>query len=329
MRLFLSAVRAAALAIPMLAALPAAAGLAVVLNSGEDTISLIDTDTYKETARRPIGREPHHLMRTPDGRDLIIGNAVGNDLVFVNPATGEVMKRVDQIADPYQLGFTPDRKWFVTAALRLDRVDVYDARAIGDRKLEVVKRIPIRSMPSHLAFAADSRRVFTTLQDAGEAAAIDIIDGKILWQTKVGPEPAGIWIDAKNERLLMGIMGSDHVAVVGTKDGKVLDRIVVGKGAHQVYEDKARGLLYVSSRVDNTITALDRDSLKVVRTYKVGPGPDCMEIGRGGKELWYTARWAKRVEVLDLDTGKVIKKITVGRSPHGIHLYPDAKTASR
>lgn len=329
MRIVYGAALAASLLIQGFAAQPASAGLAIVLNSGEDTISLIDTDTYKEVGRKPIGREPHHLMLTPDRRDLLIGNAVGNDLVFLNPATGETIKRLDKIADPYQLGFTPDRKWFVTAALRLDRVDVYDASAIGERKLNLVHRIPIKTMPSHLAFAADSRRVYVTLQDAGEAAAVDIIDGNILWQTKIGTDTAGLWLHPNGDKLLIAVMGSDHLAVVDTKDGKVVDKIVTGKGTHQLYEDKARGLLYVTARVDNTITAVDANTFEVKRTYKVGHGPDCMEIFRGGKELWYTARWAKRVEVLDLESGKVIKKIPVGRSPHGIYLHPDAKTASR
>ena len=329
MRIARGAALAAIMLIQGFAAVPAAAGLAIVLNSGEDTISLIDTDTYKEIGRKPVGREPHHLMLTPDKRDLLIGNAVGNDLVFVNPATGEALKRLDQIADPYQLGFTPDRKWFVTAALRLDRVDVYDAKAIGERKLDLVHRIPIKSMPSHLAFAADSRRVYVTLQDAGAAAAVDIIDGKILWQTKIGPDTAGLWLTPKGDKLLIAVMGSDHLAVVDTKDGRVLDKIVTGKGTHQLYEDKGRNLLYVTARVDNTIAAVDANTFKVTRVFKVGPGPDCMEIFRGGKELWYTARWAKRVEVLDLESGKVIKKIPVGRSPHGIYLHPDAKTVSR
>ncbi len=323
-----SAAAAAALLI-LAGGSPARAGLAIVLNSGEDTISLIDTETYKEKGKRPIGREPHHLMPTPDGKELIIGNAVGNDLVFLNPATGDVLGRTPQVADPYQLGFTPDRKWFVTAALRLDRVDIYDASKVGERKFSLVKTLPLRSMPSHLAFAPDSRRVYVTVQDTGEIAAVDLIDHKILWQAKVGPEPAGIWLDAKRERVLSGIMGGDYVSVVSTRDGKLLDKIAVGKGAHQIYEDRQRGLLYVSARVDNTITAIDRDTLKVVRTYKAGPGVDCMELAKGGRELWYTARWAKRVEVLDLESGKVIAKIPVGRSPHGIFVHETARTAAR
>ncbi len=46
----------------------ARAEMAIALNSGDDSISLIDTQTYLEVARTPIGKEPHHLMATPDDR---------------------------------------------------------------------------------------------------------------------------------------------------------------------------------------------------------------------------------------------------------------------
>ena len=44
------------------------AQVAFVLNSAEDTVSLIDTKTYKEISRNRVGREPHHLMATPDDK---------------------------------------------------------------------------------------------------------------------------------------------------------------------------------------------------------------------------------------------------------------------
>ena len=108
--------------------LPAAtAQVAFVLNSAEDTVSLVDTKTYKEISRNRVGREPHHLMATPDDKSLIVANVQSNDLVFFDPITGEMQKRVPKISDAYQLGYSPDRKWFVAASLALDRVDMYTA----------------------------------------------------------------------------------------------------------------------------------------------------------------------------------------------------------
>jgi len=143
----------AALALAATIATDAAADTRViVINSADDSISLIDPRTYAETARVPIGREPHHLMPTPDGRDLLVANAAGNELVVTDPRTGAIRKRLPGIPDPYQLAYSPDRRWFVTAGLRLNRIDVYEADG-----LKPVKRLPIDSMPSHIAFTPDSK----------------------------------------------------------------------------------------------------------------------------------------------------------------------------
>jgi hypothetical protein len=103
----------------------AQANVVVVLNSGEASVSIIDKDTRREVRRFEVGKEPHHLLRTPDGKTLIVANAASNELIFLDPVTGAEQRRIRDIPDPYQLGYSPDRRWFVTASLRLDRVDVY------------------------------------------------------------------------------------------------------------------------------------------------------------------------------------------------------------
>jgi len=93
----------AALALP----LSALAQVAVVLNSRDATVSLIDQATFKEVARLDVGKEPHHLYPTPDNKTLIVANAVSDDLHFLDPRTGEIRGRLRNIIDPYHLAFCP------------------------------------------------------------------------------------------------------------------------------------------------------------------------------------------------------------------------------
>lgn len=67
----------------------------LVLNSGDASVSLSDLDARKEIRRYQIGREPHHLMATPDGSALIVANAAGNDLMFLDPTSGELLLPLD------------------------------------------------------------------------------------------------------------------------------------------------------------------------------------------------------------------------------------------
>ena len=96
-----------------------------VLNSLDATISIIDPVTMTETRRIPSGKEPHHLYLSPDEKSLLVANAVGNTITLVDPRTGQVQRTMTEIVDPYQLRFSPDMKWFVTAANRLNHVDIY------------------------------------------------------------------------------------------------------------------------------------------------------------------------------------------------------------
>ncbi len=105
----------------------AQAEVAIVLNSGDGTVSLVDKTTYQEIKKIYVGREPHHLMSLPDNSALMVANSVSNDLVFLDPISGQIKSRLSNISDPYQLAFSADKKWFATTSLRLDRVDIYQA----------------------------------------------------------------------------------------------------------------------------------------------------------------------------------------------------------
>jgi DNA-binding beta-propeller fold protein YncE len=283
-----------------------------VLNSGDASISVLDGVERVETRRIPVLREPHHLVPTPDGRSLVIGDSAANELLFLDPATGALQRR-ERISNPYHLDYAPDGKHLVIASLRRDQVDIYDAA--GPTLLE---RLRLPDKPSHMAFSPDSRMVHVTLQGSGAVVAISLETRQPVWQAQVGPEPAGIlW---HRGLLIVGIMGTDHFAVLNPETRQVERRIAVGRGAHAIFRAPDGQALYATSRVDSRVTALDPDTLEVRRRWEVPGGPDCIAFGPDG-QLWVTLRWIRRVAVIDPRTEE-IETIRVGRSPHGIYVHP-------
>jgi YVTN family beta-propeller protein len=305
-------------AVPLLLAVPmpaAAGGLAFVVNSAGASVSLVDMSTEKEIRRIPALREPHHVALTPDGKALLVGDTVGNELLFLDPGTGALIRRL-AVADPYQLGFSPDGRWFTVAGLARNQIDVYDGRTMA-----LAKRFPIASMPSHLAYAPDSGVVYVTLQGADALVAIDLARMAVLWDRPVGKTPAGVLVHGG--KVLVANMGSDDVAVVDPADGNVSRRVVVGRGAHQLFLSPDGRTIWVNARVEGTTSALDAETLQVKRVYKIPGGPDDIAFAPDGK-LWITRRWAEKVAVLDPRTGET-RAIDVGRSPHGIFLNAGAE----
>ncbi|MFO1057642.1 MAG: YncE family protein [Dongiaceae bacterium] len=320
MRRTIGLARAVIAAAMLAAASPAAAGggLALVINSNDDSISLIDTARLVETARVPIGREPHHLMLTPDRGELLVANAVGNELVALDPLTGTVKRRITGISDPYQIGFSPDGQWFVANSDRLGRVDIY---RYHQGAFTLARRIPTPTNPSHMAFSADSRIVFVSLQGTGKLAAIELSTQQILWELPVGDTPAGVWRTADDRYVLVGIMSTDHVAVVDWRKPAIVGTIVTGDGAHNIFpmtSDPER--ILVSNRVANSISIVDVLRLQTIETFPCPGGPDDMQLSADGSELWVTSRWIRKVTVIDMRTKAIKAQIRVGRSPHGIYL---------
>jgi len=301
----------------LMAAHAARAEVVTVLNSGDASVSLIDKDTRKVLETFPIGKEPHHLIATPDEKSLIVANAVGNDLVFLDPVTGKIQQRVPHIDDPYQIGFSPDQKWFLTTGNRLDRIDIYrwDGHA-----LTIAKQIPAAKTPSHIAFTADSKIAFVTVQDSNEVMAIDLPTQNVMWRMTIGSAPAGVWVTTDQKYLLVGMTGADYVEVIDWHTRTSVKRIPTGKGAHNFRALGDKRHLFLSNRVSGTISIIDQQTLtKVGDITGLPPGPDDMELTADGKQLWVTCRWAKRVAIVDVASRKVVEEIKVGRSPHGIY----------
>ena len=288
-----------------------------VLNSQDANVSVIDPVTWTETQRIPTGKEPHHIYLTPDEKSLLVANATADTLTFLGPRPAEGQRTVKGIVDPYQLRFSPDMKWFVTVANRLNHVDFY--RWDG-KDFTLVKRVPSSKTPSHLWIDSKSTTVYASMQDSDELVAFDLNTQAIKWRAKTGPMPADVYLTADDKTLLLGLTGSDGVEVydVTGKEPKLVKKIPTGKGAHAFRAAGDKRHVYVSNRVANSISKIDLQTMQVVANYPVPGGPDCMDVSADGRLIYVTSRWAKKLSVVDTQTGKVVRQVPVGKSPHGV-----------
>lgn len=303
------------------AAQPAPARPIFVLNSLDATISQIDPVAMKEVRRIPTGKEPHHLYLTPDEKSLIVANAAGNSLTFVDPVTGAVQRVLNDIVDPYHLRFSPDMKWFVTAANRLNHVDLYRWQpADAAQPLKLVKRIEAPRTPSHLSIDSKSTVVYASLQDSDELLAIDLATQAPRWKIKTGRMPADIYLTPDDRLLLVGLTGDRYVEAydVTASPPKLVKRIATGEGAHAFRSMGDGRHVFVSNRVANTISQIDHAALAVVAELPGPGGPDCMELLADRKTLLVSSRWARKVSFIDIPSRQVVRQIDVGRSPHGV-----------
>ncbi len=288
-----------------------------VLNSLDATVSVIDPVTWQQRKRINTGKEPHHLYMTPDEKSVIVANAAGDSLTFIDPRTAEVQRTISGISDPYHLRFSPDMKWLVTAANRLNHIDLY--RWDGQNPV-LAKRISASRTPSHIWIDSKSTTAYVTLQDSNELVAIDLASQSLKWRHPTGATPADVFGTADDKHLLVGLTGADSVELfdVSGPAPKALRRIKTGAGAHAFRAAGDKRHVYVSNRVANSIHKLDLSTMEVVDQYPAPGGPDCIELSADGRLLMVTSRWARKLTVIDTETRKIVRQVNVGTSPHGV-----------
>ena len=298
-----------------------------VLNSQDANISVLDPNTYAEVKRIAVGKEPHHLYLTPDEKSLLVANAVGDTLTFIDPATAQVQRTVTGIVDPYQLRFSPDMKWFVTLANRLNHVDIYRWQPDnGAEPLKLAKRIATGKTPSHQWIDSKSSVVYASMQDSDELVAVDLATQGIRWRVPTGKLPADVYLTADDKTLFVGLTGDAFVEAYDVSVGpaKLVKRIATGEGAHAFRAKGDKRHIFVSNRVANTISVIDTQTMTVVSELPGPGGPDCMELMADGKTLLLSSRWARKVTWIDVDKRQVLRQVGVGRSPHGIYTLDHA-----
>ena len=288
-----------------------------VLNSLEASVSVIDPVSWTETKRIPTGKEPHHLYLTPDEKSLIIANALGDSLLFVDPKTAVVQRTVTGILDPYQLRFSPDMKWFVTAANRLNHVDIY--RWDGSNPV-LAKRISTSKTPSHLWIDSTSRTVYATMQDSDELVAIDLTTQTLKWRHPTGSLPADVFGTPDDKFLLVGLTGGVGVEIYDVTGAapKLVKLLKTGEGAHSFRGAGDKRHVFVSNRVANTISKIDYQTMTVADSYPAPSGPDDMDVTSDGHFIYVASRWAKKLTVIDTRSHSVVRQVNVGKSPHGV-----------
>ena len=288
-----------------------------VLNSLDGDVSVIDPVTWTEIKRIPTGKEPHHLYLTPDEKSVIVANAMGDSLTFIDPRTAQVQRTLTGILDPYHLRFSPDMKWLVTAANRLNHVDIY--RWDG-QNLQLAKRIATGKTPSHLWIDSRSKTVWASMQDSNELVSIDLASQVLTSRTPVGAMPADVYGTPDDKHLLVGLTGSDGVQVydITGNTPRWVRKIVTGRGAHAFRSLGDGRHVLVSNRVANTVSMIDHTRMEVVAQLPGPSGPDCMDVTADGRYVLLASRWARKLTVVDIAQRRVVRQVPVGKSPHGV-----------
>src|SRR5262249_46670799 len=152
---------------PYAAALSPNGSQLAVSNWGDESVSLLDAKTLKETARVKVGSHPNDLAFEKDGAKdgrLFVANAGSNSVSVIRD--GKVVETIKTSFDPKapvgstpaSLAITNDGKRLYVANADNNNVAVIDIA--NPRESEVLGFIPTTWYPSAVAVSTDSKKIY-------------------------------------------------------------------------------------------------------------------------------------------------------------------------
>ena len=323
--------------------------LVYVPNSGSDTVDVIDPLTYKIVNHFKVGHEPQHVTPSYDLKTLWVLNDLNDTLTKIDPATGMKGATVG-VKDPYNMYYTPDGKYAVVVAERLQRLDFHDAATMA-----VVESLPVPCPGvDHLDFSADGRYLIASCEFSGSLIKVDVVKRAVVGTLQLKP-PAHAEAEHEHDMGNMKLRraydkkrspsGSMPQDVKASPDGKVfyaadmlangvhlidpekfvsIGFIPTGRGAHGLYPSRDSKLLYASNRDEGTVSVISFAERKVVQKWSIpgGGSPDMGGVSADGKVLWLSGRYDSEAYALDTGDGHLLARIPVGKGPHGLCVYP-------
>jgi YVTN family beta-propeller protein len=310
-----------ALLIAVSTSLSALADTLVVVNNGANSVSIIDTLTGQWLAALSVGRGPHEVAISRDGRSAYVAESGSPENYGTSVAVLDLAKRrfksrfqVTDCKMPHDLRVSRDGKRLWIACAPTQTVVEMDANsgkhlktwktgADGGWMLEVS---PDENtlLVAHLEGGGISfidRRSGTVkfLRTAQGEMAFDVTpNGKEVWAANSQNNRLTV-VDAaeKKELTQFALAGQTPVRLKFTPDGKI-------------------ALIPLSS--EKKLLLYDVQSRKLMAAIELPAAPKVTAVSKDGRRAYIGSPESDQVMVVDLENRKVLEPIKVGKQPDGV-----------
>jgi DNA-binding beta-propeller fold protein YncE len=291
-----------------------------VPNSRSNTVDVISQRTFRVIDHFATGAEPQHITPSWDLRRLWVTNDVGNSLTPIDPRTGRHGAPV-RVADPYNLYFTPDGRYAIVVAERLQRLDFRDARTM---RLRHSLSVGCRGV-DHMDMSLDGRYALVSCEFSGEMLQVDLRRQRVVKHVALrsGAMPQDVKLAPNGRVFYVADMATNGIWLIDGHRFRKRGFIHTGRGAHGLYASRDSRLMYITNRGEGSISVLSFATRRLLHRWRLSGGsPDMGGVSADGRILWLSGRYDAEVYAISTRTGKLLHRIKVGLGPHGLCVYP-------
>jgi DNA-binding beta-propeller fold protein YncE len=288
-----------------------------------NTVTVISQRTLKIVGQFDTGALPQHVTPSWDMRTLYVDNDDGNTLTPIDPRTAQPGKPIP-VEDPYNLYFTPDGRYAIVVAERLQRLDFRDPHTMA-----LVRSLSVANCPGvdHADFSADGRYMYASCEFGARMIEVDLGTQSVA-RTVVLPKadaaPQDVKLSPDGRTLYTADQTNGGVWEIDASTFRVIGFLPTGAGAHGLYPSRDARVMYVADRMAGTVAVVSFATKQVVERWQIPlpASPDMGGVSADGSTLWLSGRYNAEVYAIDTRTGQLRARIPVGQGPHGLCVWP-------
>lgn len=325
-----------------------AADKVYVANEEADTVSVLDASSFKAVASVQVGKMPHNVQVSPDGKVAWVTNngelepdqaaaasahkgtdkgahgtmATAGAVWAIDTGNDTVLAKVPVGVHPAHVVLTPDGRFAYVTNGGDNTVSVVDASA-----QRLVATIPVGKYPHGVRISPDGKQAYVANLKGGTVSVIDTENQEEMAQIPTGKGPAQVGFTPDGRLAFVSLSEENVVAVIDPATRKVTRKVAVGMVPIQLYATPDSRTLLVANqgtrkKPGKTVSVVDLKTFRVTKTIETGPGAHGVVVDREGRYAYVTNIYANSVSVLDVKAWKVIATVPVGRAPNGVSVRP-------
>jgi YVTN family beta-propeller protein len=262
---------------------------------------------------------------------LLVLNKAANSLAIVDPATKQVVARIDTGEGPHEVAASDDGKLaFVTnygAKTPGNSLSVIDL--VAQKEIHRVDLGPL-GRPHGILFA--DGKVYFTVELNKLIARYDPETNKVDWLLGVGQNRTHMLVRTKylNEIFTSNVDSRTVTAIEKSSDpsGWKETNIAVGKGPEGIDISPDDKEVWAANSGDGTVSVINTATSKVTHTFNVHTKhSNRLKFTNDGKLVLISDPATDELMVVDAATKKIVKQLNVGRGPGGILIAPGGERA--
>lgn len=291
----------------------------IIVNKGDDSITLLDAASYERAGDVGVGGNPHEVYVSPDGETAYVsdyGGAQGTTISVVDleNATRTAVWDLQGNRGPHGIWVSSDGSlvWATTETTGTV-IELSSATGAVMNVWETGQQVSHQLVPT-----PDGAKLYIANIGSGSVTVIDRIANTVTTvPTEAGAE--GIDVSPDGSEVWVTNRGADSISIIDVATDTVLDTISSGGGFPIRAKFTPDGSqVFVSNASTGTVAVFDAESRALQASIEVGAVPIGILISPDGERALIANTQDDFVTVIDIESRAVIDRIETGDEPDGM-----------